>query len=254
LTSLPRSIKIALTSAGFVTRHSVSKLRILVAEDDKPLANVVRIGLEAEHYAVDIASDGEEARSLLAEFAYDLIILDLNLQPAGNAEFLRQVRSIRTSLPVIVLTPSNVQDRLKRPGLRAESFLAKPFSISQLSARVGELLRGPAAGRPAVGVLRAGELELNRAAHSVMRAGRRIELSSKEFDLLECLMRHAGRRVSRATIIKNVWHLSPDTVTNVADVYIKYLRKKVDEGFKEKLIRTIRGVGYQLGGKDENAA
>lgn len=232
----------------------MSKLRILVAEDDKPLANVVRKGLEAEHYAVDIASDGEEARSLLGEFAYDLIILDLNLPRAGNAEFLRQVRSTKNSLPVIALTPGNVEDRLKRPGLRADSILARPFSLSQLSTRVGELLRGPAAGGPVEGVLRAGELELNRAAHSVKRAGRRIELSSKEFDLLECLMRNAGRRVSRATIIKNVWHLSPDTMTNVADVYIKYLRKKVDEGFKEKLIRTVRGIGYQLGGVDEDAA
>lgn len=232
----------------------MSKLRILVAEDDKPLANVVRKGLEAEHYVVDVASDGEEARSLLGEFAYDLIILDLNLPRAGNTEFLKQVRSTKAALPVISFTPGLVAGRPKSSALRADSFLAKPFSLSQLSKRVGELLRGPAAGESAARVLRAGELELNRAAHRVTRAGRRIELTSKEFDLLECLMRNAGRGVSRATIIKNVWHLSPDTMTNVADVYIKYLRKKVDEGFKEKLIRTVRGVGYQLGGKDEDAA
>jgi two-component system OmpR family response regulator len=108
--------------------------------------------------------------------------------------------------------------------------------------------------RPAEAMLRAGEIELNRAGRTVRRAGRRIELTPKEFALLECLMHHAGRGVSRAMIIENVWNLSSDTMTNVVDVYIKTLRKKIDEGFEQKLIRTVRGVGYQLGGSDEDDA
>jgi two-component system copper resistance phosphate regulon response regulator CusR len=229
----------------------VSQLRILVAEDDSPLARSVRKGLEAEHYAVDIASDGKEARFLLAEYEYDLVIFDVNLPRADNAEFLKQVRSKKASPPVIALTArGKTEGHVKGPGLRAENILAKPFYFSELSSRVRELLGG--GRRRAKSVLRAGELELNRAGRTVQRAGRRIELTPKEFSLLECLMHNAGRRVSRATIIENVWNLSPDTMTNVADVYIKQLRKKIDDGFKEKLIRTVRGVGYQLGGKDED--
>ena len=229
----------------------MSQKRILVAEDDNPLANFVRKGLESEHYDVDIASDGEEARFLVGEYEYDLIILDLNLPRADTAEFLRQVRSKKTALPVIALTArSTAEGRVKGPGPLADDFLAKPFSFSELSARDRALLRG--GSRPAGAVLRAGDLELNRIGRAVRRAGRRIELTPKEFALLECLMCNAGRRVSRSMIIENVWNLSSDTMTNVVDVYINYLRKKIDEGFGEKLIRTVRGVGYQLGGSDDD--
>lgn len=129
-----------------------------------------------------------------------------------------------------------------------------PKHISITEDDNSELLRGPAARGPSEAVLRAGEIELHRAGRTVRRAGRSIELTPKEFALLECLMRNAGRRVSRAMIIENVWNLSSDTMTNVVDVYINYLRKKIDEGFEEKLIRTVRGVGYQLGGNDEDEA
>ncbi|MBI1749387.1 MAG: response regulator transcription factor [Acidobacteria bacterium] len=228
-------------------------MRVLVAEDDNPLANFVRKGLEAEHYAVDIASDGEEARFMAEEYEYDLIILDLNLPRVDGVEVLKHVRARKPSLPVIVLTARNkVEDRVKGLDLGADDYLTKPFSFSELSARVRALLRR--GSRPAEAVLRVEDLELDRVERAVKRGGKRIELTPKEFALLEFLMRNAGRRVTRAMIIEHVWNLSFDTMTNVVDVYINYLRRKIDESFELKLIRTVRGVGYQLGGKEEDAA
>jgi DNA-binding response OmpR family regulator len=220
-------------------------MRILVVEDDGPLASFVGKGLQAEHYAVDIAADGEQARVLAAECDYDLLILDLNLPKMDGISVLRHIRPLRPSLPVLVLTArSRVEDRVLCLDSGADDCLIKPFSFSELSARVRALLRR---GRPtAESVMKIADLKLDRIERKVERGGRNIELTSKEFALLEYLMRNAGRRITRSMIIEHVWNLSFDTATNVVDVYINYLRKKVDEGFRPKLIHTVRGVGYEL--------
>ena len=220
-------------------------MRILIAEDDSSLASFVRKGLEAEHYAVDIAPDGEEARWLVSECQYDLMILDLNLPKLDGISLLRLVRPKRTSLPVLVLTGrSRIEDRVEALDSGADDCLLKPFSFSELSARVRALLRRrPVAAETR---LRVADLELDRVERVVRRGGKRIELTSKEFGLLEYLLRNAGHRITRNMIVEHVWNLSFDTGTNIVDVYINYLRKKVDEGFNPKLIHTVRGVGYEL--------
>lgn len=220
-------------------------MRILVVEDDSPLASFVQKGLSAEHYAVDVARDGEQARQLALENDYDLLILDLNLPKIDGIEVLRAVRAKKPSLPVLVLTArSRIEDRVQSLDSGADDCLIKPFSFTELSARVRALLRrGP---RTIDTVLQIADLELNRVERKVKRAGRPIELTSKEFALLEYLMRNAGRRVTRSMIVEHVWNLSFDTSTNIVDVYINYLRRKVDDGFAPRLIRTIRGVGYEM--------
>ncbi len=225
-------------------------MRILVVEDDKAVAGFLKKGLEAEQYAVDIASDGEEARFMAEEFDYDLVVLDLNLPRVDGFEVLSQIRAKKSSLPILVLTARVlVKDRVNGLDRGADDYLTKPFSFSELSARVRALLRR--SGRPSELVLRIGDLEMDRVERTVKRGGRRIELTPKEFALLEYLMRNVGRRVTRTMIVEHVWNLSFDTMTNVVDVYINYLRKKVDEGFDHKLIQTIRGVGYQLGDTEQ---
>jgi DNA-binding response OmpR family regulator len=223
-----------------------ARMRVLVVEDEKGVASFVKKGLESEHYAVDVAAEGEEARFMAEEFDYDLLILDLNLPGVDGLEVLKQIRTKKPSLPVLVLTArSRVEDRVKGLDRGADDYLSKPFSFSELSARARALLRR--SSRPSELTLTVGDLEMSRVERIVKRAGRRIELTPKEFSLLEFLMRNSGHRVTRAMIIEHVWNFSFDTMTNVVDVYINYLRKKVDEGFPRKLIHTIRGVGYQLG-------
>ncbi len=226
-------------------------MRLLVAEDDGSLASFLRKGLEAENYAVDVAGEGIGAAQMAREQDYDLLILDLNLPGSSGDEVLAELRQHKPALPVLVLTArSGVEDRVQVLDLGADDYLTKPFSFSELSARVRALLRRKQL--PANAVLRVGELELDRLEHKVHRAGQPIELTPKEFAMLEYLMLNAPRRVTRAMIIEHVWNLSFDTMTNVVDVYINYLRKKVDGSYETKLIRTIRGVGYSIGA--ENSA
>ncbi len=228
-------------------------MRILVVEDDVPLASFLRKGLEAEHYAVDVAPDGEEARWLACECEYDLMVLDLNLPKLDGFGVLGRVRPKRPSLPVLVLTGrSRLEDRVHVLDSGADDCLLKPFSFTELSARVRALLRR----RPvtATTLLKVADLELDRVERTVRRAGKRIELTSKEFGLLEYLLRNAGHRITRNMIVEHVWNLSFDTGTNIVDVYINYLRKKVDEGFSPRLIHTVRGVGYELRGPLEAMA
>ena len=194
-------------------------MRILLVEDDAPLARFVRKGLEAEHYAVDVAEDGELARQMAGESDYDLVILDLNLPKLDGISVLQELRPKKPSLPVLVLTTrSRTEDRVQSLDTGADDCLNKPFSFIELSARVRALLRrGP---RTVETVLRVSDLELDRVARRVERAGKRIELTSKEFALLEYLMRNAGRRVTRTMIVEHVWNLSFDTSTNIVDVYV----------------------------------
>lgn len=225
-------------------------MRILVAEDDTALSSFVKKGLEAEHYAVDVAREGDEAQYMAEQFEYDLLLLDLTLPRIDGLKVLERIRTVKPSLPVLVLTGrTKVEDRVKGLDLGADDYLTKPFSFTELSARVRALLRRGV--RPAATVLRVGDLEIDRVGRQVCRAGRRIELTAKEFGLLEYLMRNSGHTVSRAMIVEHVWNLSFDSMTNVVDVYINYLRKKVDEGFGRRLIHTVRGVGYRLGLEEE---
>lgn len=228
-------------------------MRILVVEDDIPLARFLRNGLEAEHYAVDIAPDGEEARWLASACEYDLMVLDLNLPKLDGMGVLDGVRRKRPSLPVLVVTGrSRLEDRVHALDSGADDCLLKPFSFTELAARVRALLRR----RPVVAptLLKIADLELDRVERTVRRAGKRIELTSKEFGLLEYLLRNAGHRITRNMIVEHVWNLSFDTGTNIVDVYINYLRKKVDDGFNPKLIHTVRGVGYELRAPSEAVA
>lgn len=220
-------------------------MRILIAEDDAALSKSVRQGLEAEHYEVEVYSDGEQAQAAANEQEYDLVILDLNLPKLDGVSILRQLRLKKPTMPVLVLTQrTRVEDRVQCLDTGADDYLAKPFSYSELSARIRALLRR--SHLPSEAVLVIEDLKLDRVEHRVERAGRRIELTTKEFALLEYLMRNASRRVTRSMIIEHVWNLTFDTTTNVVDVYINYLRRKIDDGHAHKLIHTIRGVGYEL--------
>jgi two-component system copper resistance phosphate regulon response regulator CusR len=197
-------------------------MRILIAEDDTALAGFVRKGLEAEHYAVDVSADGEQARALAAEFDYDLVVLDLNLPRLDGIAILKDVRSRKAQLPILILTArGRVEDRVQCLDSGADDYLVKPFSFSELSARIRALLRR--SRLPSESVLRVEDLKLDRVERRVSRGSRAIELTSKEFALLEYLMRNAGRRVTRAMIIEHVWNLSFDSSTNLVDVYINYL-------------------------------
>jgi two-component system copper resistance phosphate regulon response regulator CusR len=221
-------------------------VRILIAEDDRPVASFLKKGLEAEHYAVDIVPDGQEALYMAEEYDYDLVLLDLVLPKMDGLQVLRQIRNRKKNLPVLVLTGrTRVEDRVKGLDLGADDYMVKPFAFRELTARVRALLRR---GDVATGFkLQVADLELNLVERTVRRGERRLELTPKEFGLLEYLMRNQGRAVSRPMIIEHVWNFSFDTMTNVVDVYINYLRKKVDEGGTQKLIHTVRGVGYRIG-------
>ncbi len=228
-------------------------MRILVVEDDAALASYIRKGLESEHYAVDVALDGAQGVAMACGVDYDLLILDLNLPKMDGISLLRELRPEKPQLPVLVLTARpRVEDRIHALDSGADDCINKPFSYSELSARVRALLRR---GRPSVeSVLQVGDLHLDRVERKVERKGRQIELTAKEFALLEYLMRNAGRRITRSMIIEHVWNINFDTNTNIVDVYINYLRKKVDEGSPSRLIHTVRGVGYELSDRHNEVA
>jgi DNA-binding response OmpR family regulator len=220
-------------------------MHILVIEDDAALASYIRKSLESEHYTVDVALDGEQGALMASDLNYDLLVLDLNLPKLDGISVLRNLRPDKPQLPILVLTARpRVEDRVLALDSGADDCINKPFSYSELSARMRALLRR---GRPSVeAILRIADLCLDRVERKVQRGGRSIELTTKEFALLEYLMRNAGRRITRSMIIEHVWNISFDTSTNVVDVYINYLRKKVDDGALHRLIHTVRGVGYEL--------
>src|SRR5579862_8545298 len=221
-------------------------MRILIAEDDSALASFVQKGLEAEHYAVDVSHDGEQARAMAGELDYDLLMLDLNLPRVDGMTILRHLRTRKPSMPILVLTSRNrVEDRVQCLDLGADDYLGKPFSFSELSARIRALLRR--CHLPAESVLTVEDLKLDRVERRVERGGRRIDLTGKEFALLEYLMRNAGRRITRAMIIEHVWNLSFDTCTNVVDVYVNYSTAQVDKKKVNRLATAIQVAFQQLG-------
>jgi DNA-binding response OmpR family regulator len=227
-------------------------MRILVAENDPALARFLERGFDAEKYAVDLTTSGEETKCLAQERNYDAAILDMNLPSPDCLDILRAVRAMQQQLPILILTShTRPEDRVQLLDLGADDLVLKPFAFSELSARVRALLRR--GNRTMEAVLRIEDLELSRVERTVKRGGRTIELTPKEFALLAYLLCNAGQRVTRAQIIEHVWNLSCDTMTNVVDVYINYLRKKVDASSERKLIQTVRGVGYQLRAVDRAA-
>lgn len=201
-------------------------MRILVAEDDEALGGFVRRGLEAEHYAVDLANDGEQTKSLAQQANYDLLLLDLNLPRLDGVTILRHLRVQKPSLPVLVLSARNrVEEKVQCLDLGADDFLAKPFAFAELSARIRALLRRCHTTNEAV--LEVADLKLDRLSRVVQRGGRKIELTAREFALLEYLMSNAGRRVTRSMIAEHVFGLSFDTPSNLIDVYVAYATRNL---------------------------
>jgi heavy metal response regulator len=220
-------------------------MRILVVEDEPKVASFIRRALEEESYAVDAAENGNDGLNLAQSGSYDLVILDLMLPGLPGIEALKRMRAARLKMPVLILTArSQVDQRVHGLDAGADDYLTKPFAIDELLARVRALLRR-GAGDP-TGLLQVDDLVLNPATREVTRAGQRIELTSKEYALLEYLMRNTGRVLTRPMIAEHVWNLDFDTFTNVIDVYVNYLRNKIDRGRERKLIHTIRGSGYVL--------
>jgi heavy metal response regulator len=220
-------------------------LRILVVEDDRKLVEVLRQGLKEKGFAVDAAADGDEGLDLALGTEYDAIVLDLMLPKRSGLDVLKELRARHRVSPVLILTArSAVEDRIRGLDLGADDYLAKPFSFQELLARLRAITRRPAV-EPRT-VLSAADLELDTVHHEVRRAGQRIDLSAKEFALLELLLRKKGAVVTRSMILDRVWDLDYDGGSNLVEVYINYLRKKVDQHFEPKLIHTIRGSGYVL--------
>ena len=220
-------------------------MRILVVEDEVKMARAVRRGLEQEGYAVDLAPDGEEGLALGTERDYDAIVLDVLLPRRDGFAVCAELRARGRWAPVLMLTARDaVGDRIRGLDAGADDYLAKPFAFGELLARLRALIRRGPSQRPAV--ISVGDLTLDPAAHTVSRDGILVELSAREFSLLEFLMRHPGEVVSRTRILEHVWDYNYVGFSNVVDVYVGYLRRKLERPFSRPLIRTVRGVGYAL--------
>jgi len=220
-------------------------MRILVIEDERKIADFIKRGLKEEGYSVDVAYDGEEGHFLSTTNEYDLIILDIMLPKTDGLTLCRQLRQEKVFTPVIMLTAKDsVKDKVVGLDSGADDYLTKPFAFEELLARVRVIFRKTEA--PSTTKLRVGDLDLDLLTHKVMRQEKEIILTNKEYALLEYLMRNAETVVSRTMISEHVWDINFDTFTNVIDVYINYLRNKIDQGFKKKLLHTIRGRGYIL--------
>lgn len=220
-------------------------MRILVVEDEKKLADMVARGLKAERYAVDVAHDGESGWQMANTYDYDLILLDLMLPGLNGTEILRRVRRKNSTVPILILTARDATDeKVQNFEAGADDYLTKPFAFAELLVRVKALLRRGPVNRASV--LRVGDLEVDRLSKQVRRGGKRIELTAKEYSLLEYFATNPGRVFSRTMIIEHVWDESFEGLTNIVDVYVRHLREKVDDAFPTKLIRTVRGMGYCL--------
>jgi two-component system OmpR family response regulator len=222
-------------------------MRILVVEDETKLAALLRRGLQEENYAVDVAGTAEDAVWMGTETAYDAVILDVMLPDGNGFDVLRRMRAAKRWAPVIMLTAKDaVADRVTGLDSGADDYLTKPFSFDELLARIRALLRRGARERPAV--ISAGPIKLDPAARQVKVKGNAVELTSREFTLLEYLMRHRGAVLSRTRIREHVWDDSFEGDSNIVDVYIRYLRQKIDRAFGLELIETVRGAGYRIKG------
>jgi two-component system OmpR family response regulator len=220
-------------------------MRILVAEDDVRMAAMLRRGLSEDGYAVDVVGDGLEALWQATEVEYDAIVLDLMLPGADGFEVCRRLRQANRWAPVLLLTArTDLRDRITGLDSGADDYLAKPFSFSELAARLRALIRRGSPRRPTV--LTAGSLRLDPAARLAWREDTVLELSAKEFALLELFLRHPGEVLSRARILEHVWDFAYEGVSNVVDQYVAYLRRKIDRPFGIEQLETVRGSGYRL--------
>jgi len=221
------------------------EMRILIIEDERKVANFIKKGLEEEHYAVDSAYDGESGLYMTEVNEYDLIVLDLMIPKIDGLEVLRRVRGNRNNVPILVLTAKDsVEDIVKGLDTGCDDYLTKPFEFLEFLARIRALLRREKIDKEPI--LKMEDLTLSLVTHKVMRRGMEIELTAKEYSLLEYFMRNPSKILTRTMISEHVWDYHFDSMTNVVDVYVNYLRKKIDKGFEPKLIHTIRGVGYIL--------
>ncbi|HZS48166.1 MAG TPA: response regulator transcription factor [Blastocatellia bacterium] len=225
-------------------------MRILLVEDEERVLSFVAKGLTAEQFAVDTAVDGCEGLTLAETYKYDLMILDLMLPGVSGSEILRKVRAKDKKVPILILTARDfIADKVKNLDSGADDYLTKPFVFAELLSRVKALIRRSSISQS--NTLRVGDLEMDQISQQVRRSGRRIDLTAKEYALLQYMMANAGRVISRTMMVEHVWDQSFDGATNIVDVYVRYLRNKVDGPFEKKLIRTIRGFGYSISEEDE---
>lgn len=220
-------------------------MRVLVVEDEKRIADFIRKGLTEQGYAVDVAEDGDEALRFADAFDFDLIVLDVMIPKRDGVDVCKTLRRHGSAVPVLMLTARDtVDDRVAGLDSGADDYLVKPFAFAELLARLRALSRREAA---VVGTtLQVGDLELNTATRAATRAGVEIELTNKEYALLEYLMRHPNQVLTRTMIAEHVWNYDFDSATNVIDVHIRYLRRKIDDPFETKVIHTSRGAGYRV--------
>ena len=222
-----------------------------MVEDEKRIADFLSRGLESGGYTVDVAGDGATALEMVHATEFDLIILDLGLPDMDGMAVLKKIRTRKTSPPVLILSARDaVDDRVKGLETGADDYLVKPFAYVELLARVRVLLRR---GQPTPERLQVGDLSLDCIRRKVTRGGENIELAPKEFSILEYLMRNRGRPLSRTMIVEHVWDMDYDGLTNIVDVYIRHLRSKIDEKWPDKMIQTVRGIGYMLDSADRPA-
>ena len=222
-------------------------MHILIVEDEKRLAHLLRRVLLEERHTVDLAYDGPGGLDLALSDTYDLVVLDVMLPGMDGIEICRQMRTERILAPVLMLTARGaVEDRVTGLNVGADDYLTKPFAMEELLARINALLRRRDRRFEETPQLTVGDLTLDLVRHEARRDGRVIELTAKEFALLEYLMRHPGQVLSRTQIIDTVWRYDMEALSNVVDIYIHYLRDKVDQGFSRPLIKTVRGVGYKI--------
>ena len=220
-------------------------VRVLLVEDQTKLARAVQRGLQQEGYAVDVAATGDDGLHLATEVDYDAVVLDVMLPGLDGFEVCRRMRVQGRWAPVLMLTARDgVADRVTGLDVGADDYLVKPFALRELLARLRALVRRGAGERPAV--LTVGGLRLDPAAHTVSRDARPVELSAREFALLEFFMRHPGEVVTRTQVLEHVWDFNYEGLSNVVDVYVGYLRRKLEQPFGRPLLRTVRGVGYAL--------
>jgi heavy metal response regulator len=220
-------------------------MRILVIEDEKKVARFIKQGLEEEHYSVDVSHDGDRGLLMAQSEQYDLLIIDVMLPKKNGLDLIREFRATQGTTPALMLTAkTSTEDKVAGLDSGADDYLTKPFAFAELLARVRSLLRRGAKEKSTI--LAVGDLELDTVTHRARRAGRTIELTAKEYALLEFFLRNKDRVLSRAIISEHIWDYNFDTGTNIIDVYVNHLRNKIDSGTDRKLLRTVRGVGYVL--------
>lgn len=220
-------------------------MRLLIVEDEKKVAGFIKKGMEEETYAVDVAYDGEEGFHLAEVNQYDMIILDLMLPKMDGLEVLTRLRDKKVNTPILLLTAKDaVEDKVAGLNKGADDYLTKPFAFSELLARVRSLLRRGQVETKTE--LKVGDLNLDLVSHKVKRNSEEIELTGKEYSLLEYFMRNEGKVLTRTMIAEHVWDYNFDTFTNVIDVYVNHLRKKIDKKYPSKLLHTLRGIGYVM--------